>query len=109
MLKAREDPDFARKAGRAKRRRELGSKHFDRDFAVMLEIPSQIDRGHAAGADLPFYGIALGEGGPESFEVVRHRQEPTAKRARLLVLKICKRVVKPLLPPVMGDRIIVAR
>ena len=43
-----------------------------RDPAVVLEVLGQVDRGHAALAELPLDAVALGEGGLEAGHRVGH-------------------------------------
>jgi hypothetical protein len=40
---------------------EAGVEHLERDRPVVLEIVRQVDRGHAAAADLPAQLVAAGE------------------------------------------------
>ena len=53
-------------------RRELCPEDFHCHIAVVLEVTGEIHRGHAARADLFLDGIAVGKGGFESVEKVRH-------------------------------------
>jgi hypothetical protein len=46
-------------------RGELGAKHLDGDLAIVPLVVGQVDRGHAAGAELPLDRVAIGEGGLE--------------------------------------------
>ncbi len=39
---------------------------------MVFEIPGEVDRGHPAGANLLPNGVAVGEGGLEAVEKVRH-------------------------------------
>ena len=41
---------------------ELRAQHLERDLAVVLQVLRQVDRRHAAGADLAFDPVAVGEG-----------------------------------------------
>ena len=50
----------------AQRRGELGPQDLQRDLALVLEIVGQIDRGHAARAQLALEAVAVGEGGGQS-------------------------------------------
>ena len=56
----------------ADERRELGAEHFDRDVALVANVLGEIDRGHAAGAQLALEGVAVGQGFLESFKRIRH-------------------------------------
>ena len=40
---------------------ELGAQDLDRDLAVVLQVLGQVDRGHAALAELPLDAVMLGE------------------------------------------------
>jgi len=48
-------------------------QHFDREGAVVLEIVGEIDGGHAAGAEIAFDAVAVGNGRGEAVEVRCHR------------------------------------
>ena len=41
---------------------EFGAQHLERDLAVVPQVLRQVDRRHAAGADLAFDPVAVGEG-----------------------------------------------
>ena len=41
---------------------ELGAQQLERHLAVVLEVLGEVDGGHAAGADLTFDPVAVGEG-----------------------------------------------
>jgi hypothetical protein len=61
MLQRGDRLDLAEEALGADDRGELGTQHLDRDLASMLEIFGEVDRGHAALADLALDSIATGE------------------------------------------------
>jgi len=61
MVELRHEADFAGKTLRPKRRREVGTQHLERDLAVVLEVPSQEDGGHAAGPDFSVNDVLPGE------------------------------------------------
>src|SRR5437899_1751024 len=44
----------------------------DGDFALVLQILGEIDRGHSAAAELAFDGVAVGEGRGEAREDLTH-------------------------------------
>ena len=44
---------------------ELGLQHLDRDLAVVPEVLGEVDRRHAARAELALDAVAVGEGGGE--------------------------------------------
>ena len=75
MLQARGDADLAQEALGAERRGELGAQHLERDLAVVPEVVGEVDRGHAAAAELALDRVAAGEGRLELREDVddRHR------------------------------------
>ncbi len=60
-------------------RGQFRPQHLDRDFAMMLDIFSEIDGGHAAGAEFALDGVAVGEGGREAGGDLGHQ----AKMGRL--------------------------
>ena len=41
---------------------EFGAEDFDRDLAIVLAVAGEVDRGHAARAELAFDEIVRGEG-----------------------------------------------
>ena len=45
---------------------ELGPEHLDGDLAVVLEVVGEVDRGHAARAELALDAVAVREGGAQS-------------------------------------------
>ena len=61
--------DLAQEALGADDGGELGAEDLDRDLAVVLQVLGEVDRGHAALADLPLDAVAVAEGGGER---VRH-------------------------------------
>ena len=44
----------------------MPGENFDRDFAVVLQVLSEIDGGHAALPQLPLEAVAVGERGREA-------------------------------------------
>ena len=52
MAEPGRDTDLAQEALGAEHRAELGVEHLDRDLAVMPDVVGQVDRGHAAAAEL---------------------------------------------------------
>src|SRR5437763_10404908 len=61
MGESRRDADLAKESLRAERCRELGAQHFDRDLAAVLRLLGEVDRRHAAGAELSLDGVTGGE------------------------------------------------
>ena len=62
MLQGRGGLDLAKKPLGADDGGQLGPQHLDRDVAIVLEILREIDRGHAALAELALDAVAVGEG-----------------------------------------------
>jgi hypothetical protein len=52
---------------------QLGPKDLEGDRAVVLEVLGEIDRGHAAAAQLALERVAIGEGRGQAVEVRAHR------------------------------------
>jgi hypothetical protein len=46
------EADLVEKALPAEDGRQLGAEHLDGDFALVLEVVGEVDRGHAAPTDL---------------------------------------------------------
>ena len=61
MIQAGGQLNLSKKALAAERFREIGTQHFDRDFPAVLVVVCQVDRGHAARAELAVEAIAIGE------------------------------------------------
>ena len=57
---------ISRGTARPHDRGQLGAQHLDRDLAMMLQVLGEIDRGHAALAQLPLDAVAVGQSGRES-------------------------------------------
>jgi hypothetical protein len=64
--------DLGQEPLRAQRRRQLGVEHLDGHLAVVPEIVRQVDRGHAAGAELALDAVAVGERGGEALHGPDH-------------------------------------
>ena len=69
MLQRRDRLDLAQEPLGADDGGQLGPENLDRDLAVVLQVLGQIDRGHAALAELALDAVAAAEGGGER---VRH-------------------------------------
>ena len=67
MVEPGGDPHFAEKAIGADDGAQVGTKHFDGDLAVVLQIAREVDGGHAARADLALDGIPVRERGSKMF------------------------------------------
>ena len=61
MLQAGGELDLAQEPLGAERRGELGMEHLEGDRAVVLEVLGQVDRRHAAAAELALERVAIGE------------------------------------------------
>ena len=65
---------------------EFGPQHLDRDLAVVFQVLGEVDGRHPAHAKLSLNGVAVGEGGGETFEVMGHRwlnyQRPAVPASR---------------------------
>ena len=72
-------------------------QHLDGDFPVVLEVLGQIDRGHAAGAELAIDAIAPIEGGIEAFNG-GHLKSKLLREARLRVAHAGQPADEPILP-----------
>ena len=66
------DLDLGEEPLGAEDRPELGAEHLERDLAVVLEVPGQVDRGHAASPELPLDPIAIAEHGGEAVRCGGH-------------------------------------
>ncbi len=72
MLQVGGDFDLLEEPLRAQDRRELRSQDLDGDLPAVLTVSSEIDRRHAAAAELPLDRVPIGQGGPEALEEVDH-------------------------------------
>ena len=61
VLEAGGDGDLAQEALGAERLAQLGVEHLERDRPVVLEVVDQVDRGHAAPAELALDFVAVVE------------------------------------------------
>ena len=73
VLERRGGPDLEHEPVGAEHGGELGPQHLDRHLAVVLQVVGQIDRGHAALAELALEPVAVGEGGGEAGRDFAHR------------------------------------
>ena len=55
------DLDFVEEALRAERRRELRLEHLERDLSAVLQIVSQVHRGHASLAEYSLDAVSVGQ------------------------------------------------
>ena len=65
MLQIRGDLDLGEEAFDAEHRSELGFQDFDGDATIVAHVAREIDRRHAAGADLALDVIPAGQGSRE--------------------------------------------
>ena len=73
MVQPRRDLDLSRETLHAHRLGQFRAQHLDRYLAVVLGIVRQIDRRHAARAQLAHDAVALRQDGGNAREVVVHR------------------------------------
>ena len=73
MLELRGESDLALKAFATDRRREFGEQHFDRDFAVVLDVVGEVDRRQAAAAEFAIDVVAITDRGLQTREHLRRR------------------------------------
>lgn len=66
MIQARREPYFSEKSVASECLRQSLLKHLDRDLTVMAEIVRQIDRRHAAGAEVTIDPVLPVERGREA-------------------------------------------
>ncbi len=76
MLEVGRDLNFSEEAFRADDRGQLGFQDLEGNLAVMLQVLGQVDRGHAALAELALDGVAPVEGGVEKAHGFGHRAVP---------------------------------
>ena len=66
MLEPRGDADLAQEALGPERVSQLGMQDLERHRPVVPEVPGEIDRGHAAAAELALDHVAVGQRGLEA-------------------------------------------
>ncbi len=72
MLEVGRDLDLVEKALGTEHGGELGLENLNRDLAVVLHVVGEVDRGHAAGAELALDRVAVGQRRGQAFERIRH-------------------------------------
>ena len=82
MLQVGGDLDLGEEAVAADDGTQLGMQDLDRDLAAVLQVLGEIDRGHAALAELAVEAIAIGERIGEAVEHAGAHREAAASRAR---------------------------
>jgi hypothetical protein len=70
MVETSGELDLAEKPLRAQRGSELGMEHLERHGPFVLEITSQINRGHATTPELALERVAVGQGSLEAIQVL---------------------------------------
>jgi hypothetical protein len=76
VLQAGDNFDFPKEAVGSERADYFRPKHLDRDLARMLQVPGEVDRGHAAATQLALDRIAVGEARAQQgqrFSCVAHK------------------------------------
>ncbi len=63
VLQVRRGPDLGQESLGADHGRQLGAQQLEGDWAAVPDIVGQVDRGHAAGAELALEPVAIGERG----------------------------------------------
>ena len=79
VLEIRRDLDLGEEPLDAQHRTELGIQQLERHGTVVAQIAGEIDRGHAAGADLALDGVAVRQGFFELGEDVHGIPEPSRR------------------------------
>ena len=74
MLQLRRDLDLALEARGANGGREIVPEHLDRDLAAMLEVLGEVDRRHAAGAELALDNVLADEAGVDLGDTIGHER-----------------------------------
>ena len=72
MIELRGGLDLAEEALGAQRGRQLGAQYFDGHLALVFQVTSEVDRGHAAGAEFVLDGVAVRECCGESLYRITH-------------------------------------
>ena len=62
MLQPGGDPDLAEEPLGSERGGELGAQHLERHGPIVPEVVGEVDRGHAAAAELALDAVAIGQG-----------------------------------------------
>ncbi len=74
VLQVGGDPDLVEEAFGAQDGGQLGMENLDRDLALVLDIVGQVDRRHAAAAELTLDRVAVGQCGRQAVQhVVAHK------------------------------------
>jgi hypothetical protein len=81
VLECGDRPDLKEKPFGAHGSGQLGFQDLDRDLAVVLQVLGEVDRGHAALAQLALEAVAVGQGGGEALKThvwLRERTSPVS-------------------------------
>ena len=81
MLQPRGEPHLPEEPLRAQRGGQLGVQHLERHRPVVLQVPDEIDHGHAATPELALEGVAAGEALPQALRQLTHPGAPEASTA----------------------------
>src|SRR3989454_6670476 len=73
----RRDFDLPQEALGTERRGDLGTQHFDRHRAAVLQVPREIDGRHPAAPQLALERVAVGQGRAETIERRDGHPRPT--------------------------------
>jgi hypothetical protein len=76
--------DLGQEPLRPDHRRQLGPEDLERHLPVVADVFRQVDRGHAAGADLAVDPVAVGQGGLEPAEKFGHQNGFGWRRWKML-------------------------
>ena len=82
MLEVGRRLDLGQEALGADDRGQLRLQDFERDLTLVLEVVGEIDRGHAALAELSLDGVAAFEGCVETSNWIGHRRTPGSDRGQ---------------------------
>ena len=87
MLQVRGDADFGEEPLDAEHGAQVGVEDLERDGSVVLDVAREIDRGHAATADLSVDRVSAGEGCGESSRV--GHEDPASRGQSALTSPTC--------------------
>ena len=82
MLQRRRRLDLHQESVGAEHRGEFRLQHLDRDLAIVFQIFGEIDRSHAAGAELALDAVAARKGGGEAGSDLSQRSDSGAPQRR---------------------------
>ena len=76
MIEPRGELDLAKEAVRARGASQIGMQDLERDRPVVSQVLREVNRRHAAAAELALDGVAVGEGLLKTGEQVGHDGTP---------------------------------